>query len=129
MAKKKKIMVVDDDKKFLEELTETLRLSDYEPVTVGDSNLVLERVLEEVPDVILLDLKMYPKNGFEIAYALKHFVQVDGAGEIPIIAMTGFYKDGYMNLLDMCGIKRCLKKPFKPLDMIEQIEDVLRSGS
>ena len=75
MAKKKKIMVVDDDKKFLEELTETLRLSDYEPVTVGDSNLVLERVLEEVPDVILLDLKMYPKNGFEIAYALKHFVQ------------------------------------------------------
>jgi hypothetical protein len=39
--------------------------------------------------------------------------------------MTEFFKDGYKNLMDMCGIKKCLKKPFNPLDVIMEIEGYL----
>lgn len=122
MWKKKKVMIIDDDRAFLEELTETLRLSDYEPIMVDDLNLVFDKALKEKPDVILLDLRMFPKSGFETAYELKH---ITGTENIPVIAMTGFYKEGYTHLLNMCGIKTCLNKPFNPLDVITQIEKAL----
>lgn len=44
---------------------------------------------------------------------------------VSIIAMTGFFKDEYASLMNICGIKKCLKKPFNPLDVISGIEEVL----
>jgi len=118
----KKIMVVDDDKEFLEELRETLTLSGYDLVVVNDATMVLGLVSSVKPDVILLDLKMPLKSGFQVADELRHFSEVS---HIPIIAMSAFLKDDYAALLNICGIKRCIRKPFHPLDVITQIEEVL----
>ena len=40
---KKKIMIVDDDREFLEELTETLTLNGYDTTAVSDSTLVMKK--------------------------------------------------------------------------------------
>jgi len=74
------------------------------------------------PDVILLDLKMPQMSGFQVADELRHLSEVS---HIPVIAMSAFLKDEYAALLNICGIKKCLKKPFHPLDVIAQIEEVL----
>ncbi len=118
----KKIMVVDDDKEFLEELKETLALSGYDLFAVNDAALVLGLASSIKPDVILLDLKMPKMSGFQVADELKHLSEV---AHIPIIAMSAFLKDDYAAMLNICGIKRCLKKPFHPLDIIAQIEKAL----
>lgn len=122
----KKVMVVDDDKEFLEELRETLALSGYELVAVNDATAVLDLVNSAKPDVILLDLKMPQKSGFQVADELRHLSQ---SGSVPVIAMSAYLKDEYIPLLKICGIKRCLKKPFYPLDVIAQIEEVLAERS
>ncbi|HQP91724.1 MAG TPA: response regulator [Candidatus Omnitrophota bacterium] len=119
-----KVMVVDDDKDFLDELGETLSLSGYEMITVNDPSKVLNKASEVQPDVILLDLKMPLVSGFELAAEMKYFPEICG---IPIIAISGFFKDEYSPLINMCGIKKCLKKPFSPLDVILVIEEVLHS--
>lgn len=54
----KKIMVIDDDKEFLEGLQETLELSGYDLTVVNDSTKVLDITNKTRPDIILLDLKM-----------------------------------------------------------------------
>lgn len=118
----KKIMIVDDDKEFLEELKETLALSGYDMLAVEDPARVLETARLEKPEVILLDLKMPQKSGFQVADELRHFSELSN---IPIIAMSAYLKDDYVSLLNMCGIKRCLKKPFYPLDVIAEIENAL----
>ena len=118
----KKIMVVDDDKEFLEELRETLALSGYDLLAVNDATRVLDTAISEKPDVILLDLKMPQKSGFQVADELRHLSEVS---HIPIIAMSAYLKDEYASLLNICGIKRCLSKPFYPLDVIAEIEEVL----
>jgi len=118
----KKVMIVDNDKDFLSELEETLSASGYEMVAVDDpqvASLMADRIKV---DVILLDLKMPGKNGFELAFELGH---IPGLQHVPIIAMTGFYKEDYDALFASCGIKKCLKKPFRPLDVIAVIETVL----
>lgn len=115
----KKIMIVDDNKEFLEELKETLVLSGYDVIELSESSKVLSVARQVHPDLILLDLKMPEKSGLRVAYELKHFSEVS---KIPIIAMTGFLNEVHFPFMDVCGIEKCLKKPFHPLDAINQIE-------
>lgn len=119
----KKVMIVDDNKEFLEELNETLALSGYEMVAVCDATKALEVARTEKPDCIVVDLKMPGKSGFQLADELR---RVSGFEGLPIIAMTGFFKDDYVPLMDVCGITKYLRKPFNPLDIITQIEAALR---
>jgi CheY-like chemotaxis protein len=119
----KRIMIVDDNKEFLEELKETLELSGYEVVAVEEPEVVLDMANKLNPDLILLDLKMPNKSGFQIADELRRLPELS---HTPIIAMTGFFKDDCGALLNICGINKCLKKPFSPLDVIAQIESAFK---
>lgn len=115
-------MIVDDNKKFLEELEEILAFSGCDMIATQDPYSVLTIASRERPQAILLDLKMPGKNGFQLAYELKNSPELQ---HIPIIAMTRFFKNGYKILMDMCNIKQCLRKPFKPLDVIIGVKSVL----
>jgi len=116
----KKVAVIDDDKKFLGEIEELLALGGYSPVVVGDPVLAIDTVVQNKPDVILLELRMPRKNGFELTDAIN---RVFDARRIPIIAMSAFFRDEFSWLLEFCGIKRWLRKPFQPLDVIWAIEN------
>jgi len=121
---KKKIMIVDDDKEFLEEFRETLNLSGYDALAFSDGTSALGMVSKVKPDLILLDLKLKDKSGFQIAYELKHLRET---AHIPIIAMTGFYiEKEHAELMNLCGIKTHLIKPFSLEDAIAKIEPVLK---
>lgn len=118
----RKIVIIDDDKEFLDELREMLELSGYDLVAVDDARIALDVVNKTKPAVVLLDLKMPKKSGFQVANELRYFSESSG---VPIIAMSAFYKDNYKLLLEICGIKKCLLKPFQPLDIIAEIEEAL----
>jgi len=123
----KNVMIVDDDREFLEELKEILVQTGYVVTDVSDSASAVKVAREIRPDVILLDLRMRQTSGFEVADGLKRFSETSG---IPLIAMTGFYTmKEHSWLMNFCGIKKCLKKPFNPLDVIAEIELALRGGS
>ncbi|MDD5019345.1 MAG: response regulator [Candidatus Omnitrophica bacterium] len=122
----KKIMLIDDDKDFLRELHEVLEQGGYDVVSVDDSEKAVEIIKKDKPDVVMLDIKMPKKSGFDIASELKYFTEML---DIPIIAMSGYYKEDFNYLLSICGIKRCLKKPFNPLDAIAEIEECFKEPS
>ncbi|MCM8790690.1 MAG: response regulator [Candidatus Omnitrophica bacterium] len=119
----RKILIVDDDKEFLKELREMLILSGYEVTEVSDAKAVVRTVRITKPDVILLDLRMPSISGFEVADKLKSCFETSN---VPVIAMTGYYTlKEHVWLMNFCGIKRCLKKPFNPLDVIAEIENIV----
>jgi len=121
---KKKIMIVDDDNEFLEELKQTLNLSGYDVAAFSDGTSALGIVSRVKPDVILLDLKLRGKSGFQVAYELKSFPET---ANIPIIAMTAYYtEEEHTELMNMCGIQTCLIKPFDLPDAIAKIEAFLK---
>ena len=119
-AMSRKIMIIDDDKDFLEEICELLTDAGYEVVTISDSLAVMSTAIQTKPDLILLDLRMPAMCGFEVAVNLKNEAQTS---KIPIIAITGFapIKD-YSFVNSFCSIRKCLKKPLNPLDVIKEIE-------
>lgn len=117
---RKRVMIVDDDDIFLEELKETLEHSGYQTTAISDGEAAVKTAKEETPDLILLDLRMEKKSGFQVASELK-------GSHIPIVAMTGYYTRGeHSILMDACRIQACIMKPFNPLDVISKIEWVCR---
>ncbi len=115
-------MIVDNDRQFLEELRETLTLAGYEMIVVEDARAAAATALKTRPDVILLDLKMPGKSGFQVADEIKGLSPLQ---HVPIIAMSGYFKDEYGPLMNDRGIKKCIAKPFNPLDVIVELEAVL----
>jgi DNA-binding response OmpR family regulator len=121
---RKKVMIVDDDKEFLEELQETLFLNGYEVIKIDDPHRVLDSAGNTKPDIILLDLKMDNFSGFEIADELSRFTKTV---HIPVVAMTGFFTENeHASLMSLCGINKCIAKPFSAEQIVTAIEFELR---
>ena len=122
----RKVMIVDNDKDFLGQLEELLNLSGYEMVAVNDAVIAKDVALNTHPEVVILDIKMPGKNGFQVATELRHLTEMR---DVPIIAMTGFYtREDCNQLIKDYGINMCLIKPFRPLDVIAKIEELLSNS-
>ena len=120
---KARILIIDDNEELLEELENVLKLGGYDVVAISDGTKVSDAALKNKPDLILLDLKMSPKSGFQIADEVKssHLLK-----DVPVIAMTGFYTENeHFLMMKLCGIKASILKPFKPNDLIAEIENAL----
>ena len=120
--KNKKVMIIDDNKEFTDELKEALALSGYDVTAVNDTIDVSNIAIKVKPDVILLDLKMPKKSGIQLAYELR---QIDVLIDVPIIAISAFYKEGTFSLMKVHGITTYLSKPVDLIHLIREIEKVL----
>lgn len=81
-----KLLVVDDDKNILEMFREILISEGYEVATASDGEEALAKIKETNPDVILLDLILPKKNGFEV---LKEIRQDHKDKWRPVIIISG----------------------------------------
>ncbi len=119
----KRIMIIDDDREFAQEFNDLLHSNGYDVSVVGDPTLAVDLIRKVKPDLILLDLKMHKKSGFEIACQLRYDPQT---ARIPVITISGFYsseEDTFF--MHFCAFKKWLKKPVDPAKVIEEIEEVL----
>ncbi|MFA6384416.1 MAG: response regulator [Candidatus Omnitrophota bacterium] len=120
----RRILVVDDDPEFLQELKETLCLSGYEVDAIDKSVNAVDSAIDLKPDLILLDLRMDGLTGFEVLKELRDLPQTS---RIPIIVMSGHFNETQdCTLFDFFHIRDCLQKPFNPLDVISHIEKSFR---
>ena len=71
MTKPASILVVDDDPEIVTMLNTRLAKRGYKIVTAGDGNRAIELAKRERPDLVLLDVMMPGKSGWEVARALK----------------------------------------------------------
>lgn len=118
-----KILVVDDNKEFSEELRETLYLCGYDARAISNSTHALKLAQRIRPDAILLDLRMNGTNGFQVAQNLRDNKET---ARIPIIAMSGYFPiEDRSSLLDMHNMDGRIKKPFGVSELINEIETVL----
>jgi CheY-like chemotaxis protein len=120
---KKKVMVVDDDPDFLEEVRDMLTEHGYKLMLITNGVEALRSARKHKPDVILLDIVMGNMNGFQVADGLNKWPET---AKIPVIAITGwFVREEHDRLMKTRGIRSVLMKPFKPSDVVSCIESVL----
>ena len=118
---RKRILAVDDAATILLRITDTLEKY-YDVVTVNSGARAL-RYLEQVkPDLILLDIRMTPKNGFE---TLREIRDMKSRADIPVILLTAMEdKNSVLEGITL-GIRDYILKPFAPDDLLNRIRRVL----
>lgn len=119
-----RILVVDDEEVNLELLQIILSRSGYEVVSARDGEEALCKVSEEKPDLILLDLKMPRKDGFDVLKELKSNVSWR---LIPVIVLTAYNEEKYRAF--EAGADDFLSKPIDRLELLTRIKAHKRMAS
>src|SRR6185503_15397524 len=86
-----RILVVDDDPEIMSLLSTRLGKRGYKMSTAGDGTKALEVARREMPDVMILDVMMPGKSGWEVMRALKQDPETEG---IKILILTAMGKPG-----------------------------------
>jgi DNA-binding response OmpR family regulator len=122
----KKIIVIDDDRIIQESLQEHLREAGYAVVVAGDGVSGFEQIVRERPDLVVADILLPRMHGVALCEKIK---ANDEFKHIPIILMTGVYKDVNLRMYVHKGLAEdFIEKPFREKDMLAKIVHLLGPG-
>ncbi len=123
MARKKKILVVDDERDLVDLIGMNLQRQGYEAVTAHDGKIGLELARKLLPDMIVLDLMMPGLTGQEVATRLKGDPQT---ANIPILMLTARGEEMDIIVGLSMGADDYVTKPFSMKVLMARIAAVLR---
>lgn len=121
---KKRILAVDDAAIILQRIKDALD-EYYSVITVNSGVRALKYLEIEKPDLILLDIRMAPKDGFE---TLAEIRAMEDRADIPVIMLTGMEVSKSVMEGFKLGICDYVLKPFTTKDLHERISRALEAG-
>lgn len=121
---RKRILAIDDAAIVLKRITDALE-DYYDVVAVNTGSRALRYLETEKPDLILLDIRMMPKDGFE---TLQEIRSMEDRADIPVIMLTGVEDKNAVVESIRLGIRDYILKPFFPDDLLDRIQRVLGSS-
>ncbi|MFC2021167.1 two-component system response regulator [Chloroflexota bacterium] len=130
MQRQVKILLVDDDPDFME-ATKIVLESKYRVATACNGNECLSKVVEERPDLIILDVVMPEKDGFAVCKELKENPHYHFFSKIPVLLLTVFPKEHEKtNIPIMAGVtteaEGYAQKPINPEELLKQADELLK---
>ena len=128
MDKIAKILMVDDDKDFVESTKIILESKPYEVRVAREGDEGVRKAKEEHPDLILLDVIMPVENGFTAAEQLKKDPELR---KIPVLMLTSFaQRSGETNIPVSRGLsletEDYIEKPVAPDVLLAKVEQYLK---
>jgi DNA-binding response OmpR family regulator len=114
---KKRILVVDDEKKLTELLVQRLKANGYDAVGVYNGLEALTEIKKNRPDLIILDLGMPDMDGYTM---VKELHREERNQSIPILVMTA--RKRMRELMEVEGIGDFLTKPFASGELLSRVE-------
>ena len=124
MEDKLTILAVDDNSISLAKIEQELKKT-YEIVPLNSGVRALQYLKQKTPpDLILLDIQMVPKDGIE---TLREIRELERCQDIPVIMLTSQREKHTIVESSKLGINDYVLKPFKPEDLRERIERVLKT--
>ena len=117
-----KILIVDDEPNIVMSLEFLLKKEGFVIETAGDGDAALEKVRSFLPDLILLDVMMPKKSGFEVCEVLRS----DSAlNHIRIIMVTAKGRETEQAKGLALGANAYMLKPFSTKDLVAKIRELL----
>lgn len=119
-----KILLIDDDKDLVEELTIRFSAEGYETVKAHSGEEGLKAAAETTPDLIIMDVMMPQMDGYTAFRVLKAQYKDRGQEIPPVIILTG--KDMVKELFEVEGVDDYIVKPFHDQDLIIRVKRALK---
>jgi len=119
----KSILVVDDEPNIVLSLEFLMKQAKYEVRTAEDGERALQQIEAAPPDLILLDVNMPRRSGYEVC----ELVRANPAWQrIPIIMLTAKGRDIEREKGLALGADDYITKPFSTQDVVDKVKELLR---
>jgi CheY-like chemotaxis protein len=118
----KKILLADDSLTIQKVVELTFSDSEYVLLCVSNGQKALDKVAEEAPDLILADVVMPEKNGYEVCEAIK---ANPATARIPVILLSGTFEPFDRDRAERLGCDAIVSKPFDSQQLLRQVEALL----
>ncbi|HNZ86336.1 MAG TPA: response regulator [bacterium] len=124
MAKEKiKILIAEDDSFLAQMYSEKLEKEGIEVILATNGVEAIDKMKIEMPDLLLLDLLMPKKNGFEV---LQEKLSDEKIRDIPVIVLTNLsQKEDIKKCYDLGAREFMIKAYFIPSEIIDKIKKLL----
>lgn len=120
-----KILVADDEPNIVISLEFLMKQAGFQVRAVEDGEAALEAIAEDPPDVVLLDVMMPRKDGYEVCQT----VRANPAwNNVKIIMLTAKGRDVERQKGMALGADDYITKPFATRDLVEKVRELLGSG-
>ena len=118
---KKHIFILDDEPKVREAIRETLEVSNYKVSCFGDPIRCLARLRSKRCDLLITDLKMPKKSGFDVLLDVRN-----QAPWIPVLMMAGYSDIHTIAKATRAGAADFIEKPLSKKDILRKIKSILK---
>ena len=117
-----KILIAEDELDIRDLITYTLQFAGYEVVSAGDGEEAVKLALQEIPDLILLDVRMPRMNGYEACTAIKADEKTKG---IPVVFLSAKGQEAEIQAGIQAGAIEYMVKPFSPDQLTALVQVML----
>lgn len=118
--KSKKILLIEDEQIIIDLLGKKLQKEGYKVVIGRDGDEGLEKMRQENPDLILLDIVMPKKDGLEV---LEEMMQDERINGIPVVIISNSGQPVELKRAKELGVRDWLiKTEFDPQEVLEKVE-------
>jgi len=121
-----KILIADDEPNILISLEFLMKREGYDVVVVRDGQQALEAIIRERPDLVLMDVMMPVKSGFEVCQEVR---ATDGVRDTPILMLTAKGRDTDVAKGMAMGATAYMTKPFSTREMARKVRELLEPST
>ena len=118
------VMVVDDSITMRKVTTRVLERAEIDVLTAKDGLDAVEKLQDNIPDLMLLDIEMPRMDGYELATYMRNDSRLR---RVPIIMVTSRTGEKHRQRALEIGVERYLGKPYQEADLLRQVQETLRS--
>jgi DNA-binding response OmpR family regulator len=117
-----KILVVDDEPNIVISLEYLLKREGYSVVVARDGQEAMDAITRELPDLVLLDVMMPKKSGFEVCQEVR---ANDAFQNVKILMLTAKGRDTDVAKGTALGADAYMTKPFATRDLVQKVASML----
>ncbi|MEI9947380.1 MAG: response regulator [Chitinophagaceae bacterium] len=124
VSQKYRVLAADDDPDILKMISLMLEREGFVVETLLNAVSLDDKILQERPHIILLDIHMHDINGSDLCRELKKSILTRG---IPVLIISA--DDNVKSIAQLCGADGHVSKPFGPKELIEKISGLVKKGN
>jgi len=118
----KKVLIVDDEPNIVLSVEFLMQREGHEVVTAGDGQEAMDVLAAARPDLMILDVMMPRKNGFEVCAEVRTDPEMSG---MPILMLTAKGREAEMKKGLSLGADAYITKPFSTHDLVTKVNELL----
>ena len=120
-----KLLVADDEPNIVISLEYLMKREGYQVLVATDGNQALETIQREKPALVLLDVMMPGKTGFEVCQAVRADPALEG---VRILMLTAKGRDTDVSKGLALGANAYMTKPFSTRELVQKVREMLERG-